>query len=201
MPLPKVVLADYGADYIPESLDVVRRAGMEVVDAEKCADPVEAICDADALVAVWYPVTRELIGQLEHCKVIIRRGIGVDTVDLDAATERGIPVCNVPDYCVNEVADHAFALAVALARQLPSLDRSLRDGVWKPDLPYEMPAYEAMTFGVAGFGRIGRAVLRRAAASEFLPAAYDPFVADPEFGKAGVTAMGLDELFRSCDII
>ncbi len=171
MTQPRIVLADYGADYIPEAIQVAVDAGMEVVDAEKCADPVAAICDADALVAVWYPVTRDLIERLSHCKIILRRGIGVDTVDLEAARERGIPVCNVPDYCVNEVADHAFALAVALARQLPWLDRSLREGAWKPTLAYEMPAYEAMTFGVAGFGRIGRAVLRRAAASEFRTAA------------------------------
>jgi len=197
----KVVLADYGSEYIPESLDVVRAAGMEVVDAAACPDPEAAVLDADALVAVWYPVTAEVISRLKHCRVIIRRGIGVDTVDLDAAAERGIPVCNVPDYCVNEVADHAFSLALALVRQLPQLDRTLREGSWKHVLPYEMPSLEAMTFGVAGFGRIGRAVLRRAAACCFRTAAYDPFVPDAELAQAGVARMGLEELFKQCDVI
>jgi len=197
----KVVIADYGSDYLPESLEVVTNAGMDVVDAEKAGDFGAAIRDADALVAVWFPVTAEVIAGLSHCKVIVRRGIGVDTVDLDAARARGIPVCNVPDYCVNEVADHAFALALALARELPTLDRSLRAGDWKPVLPYPMPALEAMTFGVAGMGRIGRAVLRRAAACEFRLAAYDPFVPDEEFDRLGVRSLGLAELFAQSDIV
>lgn len=197
----KVVLADYGADYLPESIRVVTDAGMEVVDAEASPDPAAEIRDADALVAVWYPVTAEVIADLDHCKVILRRGIGVDTVDLEAATKRGIPVCNVPDYCVNEVADHAFALALALARQLPTLDRSLRAGEWKPQLPYPMPSLEAMTFGVAGMGRIGRAVLRRAAACEFRLAAYDPFVPESKFEQLGVRRLSQDELFAQCDIV
>src|SRR5690606_1358539 len=104
----------------------------------------------------WAPVNAEVIAALKHCRVIVRYGIGVDNVDLAAARARGIAVCNVPDYGVDEVAEHAVSLALALARQLPQIDARLRQGTWKivPDRP--MLALRESTFATAGFGRIAR---------------------------------------------
>src|SRR5581483_2011384 len=138
---PKIVLTDLVENYRPESLARLEQSDVEAIDAEKAGgDPIEWIREADALIVAWFPVTAEVIRQLRHCKVIIRLGIGYDNIDAEAAREYGIPVCNVPDYCPQEVADHALALALALARALPFLDRCVRQNVWKPTLPYPMPA-------------------------------------------------------------
>jgi D-3-phosphoglycerate dehydrogenase len=122
-------------------------------------------------------------------------------VDLDAARAAGIPVCNVPDYCVDEVADHALALALSLARQLPQIDARTRKGVWtmKPVTP--MPAFRDMLFATAGFGRIARAALDRARPFGFRLGAYDPFVPEAMMHEAGVQPLSVDRLFAEADVL
>lgn len=196
----KIVITDYGFANLNPETAVVRGAGIELVPAQcKTAEEVaNAVADADGIMVQWAPVTAEVIQSLSRCKVIVRYGIGVDNVDLAAARERGIPVCNVPDYCINEVADHTVALALAQARQLVQIDKRIRSGVWKihPDKP--MPAFTEMTFATAGYGRIARAVLDRARAFGFRVAAYDPY-ATP--AGDGVTSLSVDELFQKADIL
>jgi D-3-phosphoglycerate dehydrogenase len=125
----------------------------------------------------------------------------VDNVDLAAAGERGIPVCNVPDYCLDEVADHTLALALALSRQLPQTDAAVRGGTWKITPSAPAPALRGRVFATAGFGRIARAVLARAAAFGCTTAAYDPFVPAEAFAAAGVRALTADELFANAGIL
>src|SRR5947207_8129117 len=122
MKRPKVVLTD-NSDSIPEAArGLFLGAGVEVVAADKPpgTDPVAAFKDADGLLVVWYPFTDEVLAKLERCKVIVRCGVGWDNIDAAAAQKRGIAVCNVPDYCIDEVSDHALSLAVALGRELPA---------------------------------------------------------------------------------
>jgi D-3-phosphoglycerate dehydrogenase len=157
--------------------------------------------DADALLVQWATISRELIATLDRCKVIVRYGIGVDSVDLAAAGERRIPVCNVPDYCIDEVADHALALALALARQVPQTDAVLRAGTWKIMPPAPFAAFRDLTFATAGFGRIARAVLTRAKGFGFKLAAYDPFVDDTTFAAAGVRKLTAAELLGEAGIL
>lgn len=157
---------------------VVSNAGGELT-AFHCKteeDVIKAAFDADALLVQWAPITRTVIDNLERCKVIVRYGIGLDNVDMEAARNRGIAVRNVPDYCIDEVADHTFALAMCLARQLPMIDRRVRQGVWKivPDRP--MPALRESTFVTIGYGRIAREVLNRARAAKFNLATCDPYL-------------------------
>lgn len=196
----KIVITDFGfPNLIPETT-AITGAGMELVAAQcKTAEEViDAVADADGIMVQWAPITARVINSLSRCKVIVRYGIGVDNVDLAAARQKGIPVCNVPDYCIDEVADHTVALALALARQLPQIDARTRAGVWKiyPDKP--MPSFSEMTFATAGYGRIARAVLDRARVFGFKLAAYDPYAA-PLSDKA--TPLSLDELFRQADIL
>jgi D-3-phosphoglycerate dehydrogenase len=142
-----------------------------------------------------------VVAALSRCKIIIRCGIGVDNVDLAAAKARGIPVCNVPDYGVREVAEHAVALALSLTRQLPQIDKRLRSGTWKiiPDKP--MPALHASTFATAGFGRIARTAHEMMKPFGCTRIAYDPYVTAATMAEAGVEKVELDALFARADIL
>lgn len=194
-----VLITDHGFASVDQERAILKGTGADLVIAQ-CKTPeqiIAAAADADALLVQWAPVNAAVIAMLNRCRVIVRYGIGVDNVDLAAAKARGIPVCNVPDYCVDEVADHAVALGLALARQLPQIDRRVRGGTWKivPDKP--LPAFREMTFATAGCGRIARAVLERVKGFGFKLAAHDPYAEVP----SGVAQLSLDELFRQADIL
>ncbi len=198
---PKIVLTDLVEDYPPEALEALNASGISFVDAEAAGgDPWERISNAEVLIVAWYNVSAEVIQRLHRCKVIIRIGVGYDNIDALAASKRNIAVCNVPDYCKGEVADHAMALALSLARSLPFLERSLRESVWKPALPQAMHSFEAMNFGVLGYGRIGRLTIARARGFGFHLMACDPYLADTVFPD-DVTRLDLDELLPRVDIL
>lgn len=203
MPKSRVLLTDHGYPSLQLLESILTPAGAELVTAQ-CKTPEDVIAaarDIDALLVTWAPITAAVIASLTRCKVIIRCGIGYDNVDLAAAKARGIPVCNVPDYGIREVAEHALALALALTRQLPEIDRRLRGGTWKltPDRP--MPALHASTFATAGFGRIARVAheMMRGFVSQRI--AYDPYVTAEAMTAAGVEKVELDQLFARADIL
>lgn len=201
---PLVVITDHGFPDVELERRLIEGAGarLRVAQCRTGAQVIQAAEGADILLVQWAPVTADVIAALDGCRLIVRCGIGVDNVDLPAAKARGIPVCNVPDYGTEEVADHAVSLAVALARQLPMIDRRVREGLWKITPPAPMPAFNEMTFATAGLGRIARAVLRRAAGFGFQPAAFDPHVPDEAFATAGARRIGsVDQLFREADIL
>ena len=199
----KVCITDYGFADIHQERQIINSAGYELL-AGQCKSPeavLAAAADADAMLVQWAPITAAVINGLHKCRVIVRYGIGVDNVDLAAAKLRGIPVCNVPDYCIEEVADHAMAMALSLVRQLPMLDRRLRAGTWKITPDHPMPALSNMTFATAGLGRIARAVLARARAFGCRLAAYDPYVPPEVFRSHSVTQLTMDELFKQADVL
>jgi D-3-phosphoglycerate dehydrogenase len=199
----KVAITDFNFPHVEREGEILSRAGAEWA-AYQCKTPVEVIenCrEADALIVQWATIDRTVIAALERCKVIVRYGIGVDNVDLEAAADRGIPVCNVPDYCIDEVADHTMALALALARQLSQTDAAVRAGVWKILPPAPAFSFREMVFATAGFGRIARAVLRRAVGFGFQVAAYDPWVDPSVFASLGVRRLTLGELLAGADIL
>ena len=199
----RTVITDHGFPHIKHEEATLAAAGSAVVVAQcKTADEVIAAArDADALLVQWAPINAAVIAALTRCRVIVRYGIGYDNVDLAAAKARGIPVCNVPDYGVNEVAEHAVSLALALARQLPQIDSRLRAGTWKitPDRP--MPALGESTFATAGFGRIARhahAVMRGFGGKRI---AHDPFVSAETMAAEGVEKVELAGLFARADLL
>jgi D-3-phosphoglycerate dehydrogenase len=203
MTLLRVLITDHGFPNLRHEEAAFRAAGFELAVAQcKTADDVIAAArEADALLVQWAPVNAAVIAALTRCRVIVRYGIGVDNVDLAAAKAKGIPVCNVPDYGVGEVAGHAMALGLALARQLPQLDARLRAGTWKitPDRP--MPALGEMTFATAGFGRIARAAHVMMAGFGGPRIAYDPFVPAAVMAEAGVEKVELDALIARSDLL
>ncbi len=203
MPKPRVLVTDHGFPNLRHEETTLAAAGAELVVAQcKTADEVIAAAkDMDALLVQWAPITAAVIATLTRCKVIVRYGIGVDNVDLVAAKAKGIAVCNIPDYGVREVAEHAVSLALALVRQLPQIDSRLRSGTWKitPDRP--MPALHASTFATAGFGRIARTAHEMMAGFGCQRIAYDPYVTAEVMKAAGVEKVEMDALFARADVL
>lgn len=200
---PLVCLTDFGFKDISVERRIIEAAGAELRTAQ-CKTPQEVLAfakDADVILAQFAQIDADVIHQLVCCRGIVRYGIGLDNIDLKAAAARGIAVANVPDYCIDEVADHTIALALSLVRQLPGTDRRVRNGEWGITPPLSIPALRKMTFATAGFGRIAQAVLRRAAAFRCRLAAYDPFVSDETFAAQGVLRWDAEALFTEAGIL
>jgi D-3-phosphoglycerate dehydrogenase len=170
---------------------------------EQCrtaADVVERGQDAAVLITQYAPVTAEVLGALPDCRLVVRYGVGVDTVDVEAATERGIWVANVPDYGTEEVADHAVALALALLRGIPALSASVRGGEWEYRVAAPLRRLSTLRFGVVGCGAIGSVAGRRAAAFGMDVVGVDPADGRPAPGGP-IRAVGLDELVATSDVV
>lgn len=164
--------------------------------------PPEVI-DADALI-LWHGplLTAELIARMKKCRAIIRNGVGFDSVDIAAAAAAGIPVCNVPDYGTEEVADHAIALTLALYRQLFPLDAEAKQLGWKINVAAKMRRLNTQTFGLVGLGRIGIATALRAKAFGFKVIFYDPYAPTGTHKAIGAERVGsLDELLTRADTV
>jgi phosphoglycerate dehydrogenase-like enzyme len=164
--------------------------------------PAEAAA-AHALI-LWHGplVTAEVIARMPNCRAIIRNGVGFDTVDTTAAARAGIPVCNVPDYGTEEVADHAIALTLALYRQLFPLDAEAKRLGWRINVAPKMRRLRTQTFGLIGLGRIGTATALRAKALGFRVVFFDPYVPSGTHKAVGIERAGsLDELLRMSDTV
>jgi phosphoglycerate dehydrogenase-like enzyme len=164
--------------------------------------PDEALA-ADALI-LWHsvPVGADVIAKLSRCRAIIRNGVGYDSVDIKAAAARGIPVCNVPDYGTEEVADHTIALALALVRQLFPLDAEAKRLGWRIEGAQKMRRLRTLQFGLIGVGRIGTATALRAKAMGFNVLFFDPYAPVGTHKAIGITkAETLEELLRTSDIV
>ncbi len=198
-----VVITDHSFKTVSVERELVEAAGGQLIVAQcKTEDEViAACCDADALLVQWAPITERVLSGLTRCRVVIRYGIGVDNIDVVAAHRAGVAVVNVPDYCIDEVADHTVALAIGLGRQVLGTFDRLKAGHWKITPPGPMPAFRDMTFAVAGLGRIGRAVLGRARAFGFKLAAYDPVAPEEVFREAGARRLSLESAFAETDIL
>jgi D-3-phosphoglycerate dehydrogenase len=198
-----VVITDHGFDHVDAERTALSAAGAELVVAQctTAEDVIRAGRDADALLVQWAPVSASVLESLRRCRLIVRYGIGYDNVDVEAANRLGIAVANVPDYCIDEVADHSVSLALSLARQLPAVDARVRSGTWRivPDSP--MPAFREMTLGTLGFGRVAQAVHRRVDAFGFSRVAADPFASRETAAAAGVALVDFEELIRESDIL
>ena len=201
--MPKVLITDYGFPNLEPEMAVFNQAGIEVVTAQ-CKTEEEVIVAAqgcDALLVQWAPVRERVAAALPDCKLVVRYGIGVDNLDIPALKAHGKAVAYVPDYCIDEVADHAVALSLALARQLPQTHARTLSGTWKITPPAPMPAFRKMTFATLGYGRIARAILDRVRPFGFRLVAHDPYVDPTDMQAAGVMGMDLDSIFSEADIL
>lgn len=153
------------------------------------------------LLGARFKLDRERIEQLQRCRVVVRYGVGVDNVDLETASACGIVVSYVPDYCVEEVSNHAIALLLALHRQLSSYNQQARSGRIGIDSARPIPRLSGLALGIVGFGRIGRAVARKAQAFGLHVLAFDPVIGAGAMERANVEPAALDELLARADAV
>lgn len=198
----KVVLTDY----VWDSLDVERRTleGLATLVPLQTKTPDQFLPEAedcDALLNTYAgPITADVMARMPRCRIIARYGIGVDTIDLAAATEAGIIVTNNPTYCIEEVAEHTMALLLAAARKIAFYERLVRGGRW--ELPPGKPLFRLVgqTLGLVGFGNIARAVAVRANAFGLRIVFCDPFVGTGQFDAPG-DKRELPELLAEADFV
>lgn len=189
---------------VPEGLEILRAGGENEVVSEPGMSPealADAICDFDALVIrSGSQVTSEVIARADRLKVIGRAGVGVDNIDVEAATERGIIVMNTPGGNTISTAEHSISMMLALVRNIPRADATMKQGKWEKKSLGGAELY-GKTLGVLGLGRIGREVARRMRAFEMDVIAYDPFLAEEAAAKMGVELTDVDDICRRADII
>jgi D-3-phosphoglycerate dehydrogenase / 2-oxoglutarate reductase len=186
-------IADAGIELLRERFDVV-------VDGD--SDLEQAIADCDGIVIrSATKLTAEVLRHAQRLKVIGRAGVGVDNVDVEAATRKGIVVANAPESTVVSAAEHTLALLLALARHVPEAHAALKQGRWERSR-FGGIELAGKTLGVLGFGRIGQQVARRALALEMRVVAYDPFVSPERFRELGVERVeSLDDVYGQADFI
>ena len=200
----RVVVTDSRALLEP-GVASLRERGIEVEVLDEGVTGPEAaarVADYPAAIIGLLPFRAVEIAALRRTGLLVRAGIGYDVIDVDAATAAGIWVANVPDYCVDEVADHALLLILSAWRRLTELERVWHAGVWvNPGLVPPVNRIRGRRLGIVGFGRIGRAVAVRALGFGFDVVAHDPLVAGDVMLAAGVEPIGLADLFATSDAI
>jgi D-3-phosphoglycerate dehydrogenase len=200
---PKVVIADHDYGNLDIERPILEAAGARVValQAKSEEDLFEEARDCDAIINQYARVGAATIDRMERCKVIARYGIGVDIVDVEAATRKGILVTNVRDYCTDEVADHAIGLWLALARKLVQYNAATHNGIWQWQTGRPIYRLRGRTMGIVSFGKIGQAIAQRAKAFGVSLIAYDPYLPRDVFLTKGVNRVGKDEILERSDYL
>ena len=182
----------------------LKPVGADVIVAQcKTEEDLIATCsDADGLIFQYAPLTSRVLAELKKCRVIARYGTGMDTLDIAAAVERGIICCNVPGFCLSEVADHTMALLLACGRAIIKLNESVQRGEWDAvGIAKSTERLDGQTIGFIGLGAIARAVATRAKAFGLRTIAFSPRTPDSTFEAAGVDRVELVDLLRESDFV
>src|SRR5262245_1215102 len=199
-----VAIADYDYGDVDIERAIIEDAGLQLVAAQ-CKtedDVIEAASDADAIIAQYATVGARAIAAFSRCRVIARYGTGVDIVDVDAATRRGIQVTNAPsDWCAEEVATHAVALWLAAARKLVEYDHAVRAGEWRWQTGEPIWRISGRVFGLLSFGSIARSIADRVRPFGVDIWAHDPFLDPAEITRLGARPVSFDELVEGSDYL
>ena len=176
-------------------------AQLSLAEEPKAEAILRVARDADALLATYAKITAEMIRQMTRCRIISRFGIGVDNVDIPAATERGIVVTKVPDYCIDEVSDHTMALLLSAVRKIPFANSLVHAGKW--EMPAVVPIHRlrGTVLGLVGFGRIPQVVAPKAKSFGMRVVSFDPYIPREVFEHAGVQSVEFGELLKLSDYI
>ncbi len=199
-----IVVTDYTFPDLALETALITQGGCDLVGyhCKSEAELIAAVAGADAVITQFARVNANVIAAMTQARAIVRYGIGVDNVDLDAARALGIPVSNIPDYCIDEVADHTLAFILGLTRQVATHTADLRAGQWRLAVPVPgMRVLREQTVGVVGFGRIGREVVARLRAFKCRVLVHDPVVAPDAIAASGAVATPLQELLAASDIV
>jgi D-3-phosphoglycerate dehydrogenase len=205
-PRLRVLVTDFAWPSLAIEREILARVGAELVVAQSGEETelTRLAPDVDAILTNWKRVPEAAVQAATRCVVIGRYGVGVDNIPVALATELGIVVANVPDFCVNEVADHAMALLLACARRLVPFASETRSGVWSLEHAPGLPRLREQTLGIVGFGRIARALVPRARGFGLRVLVYTPRLATDGAGElAGQVevAGSLDELLAAADYV
>ena len=199
----KILRTDAELFIIEQYLDELA-AVADVVTTQSTDEDALALeaTDAEIILTCYTAITEKVIEAAKNLKGIVKYGVGTDAIDIEAATQRGVMVINCPDYGSDTVADHAFALLIALARRIPVLDRVMQENAWAwPAAEYLGVDLSGKTIGLVGFGRIGRCMARRAEGFSITRLATDPYVDFAIFDEYGVQSAGLDEMLERSDFV
>ena len=200
---PKVVITDYYYESIHQEAAVMAEMGAELLDyhCQTEDEVIAAAADCDALICQFAPITRRVIESLTRCRIIVRYAIGVDNIDVAAAEEHGIYVCNDPDYGIDEVSNHAIALLLDCAKKLTYLAGQVKQGNCSYTIVKPLFRMEGKTLGLMGFGRIPRLVAKKMAGFGVHIIAYDPMMNEAQARELGVTPVSFDQLLRESDYL
>lgn len=203
MPRLTAVITDYDYGNLDIERSILEPKGIDVVGLQAKSEDelLDAARTCDAIVNQYARVGARTIAAMTRCKVIARYGVGVDIVDVEAATRAGILVTNVRDYCTEEVADHAVALWLACARRLVEYDRATHQGIWRWQSGQPVYRLRGRTLGIVSFGKIGQAIAERARAFGVEIVVYDPYVDDQMIAAHRVTRVDKAELLARADIL
>jgi D-3-phosphoglycerate dehydrogenase len=203
MPRPLIAVTDSVFPSLDLAIAALKRLDPELRMAKSAAaDDILAVArDADAVLVTYAKLTGELLRQLKRCKAIGRFGLGVDNIDVAAATECGITVTYVPDYCMREVSDHAMALLLALARKVVFSNNLVQGGRWEMPAVVPIRRLEGQVLGLVGFGNIPRQLAPKAQAFGLRVITHDPYVAPDVLAKAGVAGVSFDDLLARSDFV
>lgn len=188
----------------------IERAALAEIDAElrtieRGKSPRELarlLGDADALLVLGAPITAEVLDAMPRCRVVVRYGVGVDTLDLEGATARDVICAHVPDFCQEEVANHALLLMLAVVKTLIPLDAAIRAGDWRRGSFAPMQHLHGQTLGLVGCGHIARAMAKRGRALSMELAGYDPYIDAGVAEAAGITLLpSLEALLERSDVV
>ena len=199
----KIVITDCDHQDVAEERAAAERQGVEL-ELRQCRTEEEVIAvgkDADGLLVQYAPITERVLSELPGLKAVGRYGVGVDTVDVEAASRHGVAVCNVPDYGTEDVSDHAVALALSLARGIVQLDRGVRLGDGDLAAVKPLHRFNTMVFGVVGLGRIGTATALKAQSLGFRVIGCDPREQVGGVTAEGIPVAELDELLAGADVV
>jgi D-3-phosphoglycerate dehydrogenase len=203
MPRPLIAVTDSPFPSLDPAKAALARIDPElrVANSTSAADILAVARDADAILVTYAKLPGDLLRQLRRCKAIGRFGLGVDNIDIAAAAELGITVTYVPDYCMQEVSDHAMALLLALARKVPQSNALVQAGRW--DMPAVVPIRRlaGRVLGLVGFGNIPRALAPKAKAFGLRVVVHDPYVSQDALAAAGVESMSFDGLLEISDFV
>ena len=202
-PRYRAVITD--ADYpdVAQERAILQAAGAELTREQLTAedDLIRALAGADVVLNQFSQLTTRVIDSLGRCRGIVRYGVGVDNVNVEAATRRGIYVCNVPDYGTDEVSDHAITLLLASARKLIALAQGVQDGTWSVEPIKPVGRLRGRTLGIIGLGRIGAMTAAKAQAFGIRVIAYDPLRPMHYFAERNVGRATLDDILHTSDFI